>query len=220
MRWGAIKLAASCAKLVVCFDAGSVSRRSPIVGMIIGFLRTFWNVVLTLRGRIGFGALISPSLWTAEGWLYMAVVIDLFSRRVVGWSLADHMRTELTENALMMAWWRRQPQNGLIHHSDHGSQYASDYFQDLLAQFGMESSMSRKGGCWDNAVVECFFGSLKRERTDHCLLATRQEARQAVIDYIEMFFNSRRLHSCLGCKSPLEYEEMAKWLSKLIAQYV
>ena len=148
-------------------------------------------------------------LWTAEGWLYLAVVIDLYSRRVIGWSLADHLRVDLVKEALTMALWRRKPKAGLIHHSDRGSQYACHEYQALLAKQDILCSMSRKGDCWDNAVVERFFGSLKGERTDHRLYQTRAEAKGDVIDYIEMFYNSRRRHSYLGYSSPMEFETRA-----------
>mgnify|MGYP006295879699 CR=1 FL=1 len=149
-------------------------------------------------------------LWTAEGWLYLAVVIDLYSRRVVGWSLASHMRAELAMDALTMALWRRRPVPGLLHHSDRGSQYACHRYQDLLRDHGLVCSMSRKGDCWDNAVAERFFGSLKRECTDQRLYATREEARRDVVDYIEMFYNSRRRHSYLGYESPAAFEALPK----------
>lgn len=145
-------------------------------------------------------------LWTNQGWMYLAVVLDLFSRRVVGWALADHMRAELVSNALQMAVGRRQPRPGLIHHSDRGSQYACQDYQALLQEHGLIGSMSRKGNCWDNAPVERFFGSLKRERTDLRLYATREELKADVIDYIELFYNSRRQHSYLGYISPMEFE--------------
>ncbi len=149
-------------------------------------------------------------LWTAEGWLYLAVIIDLFSRRVVGWSLAGHMRAQLVKDALTMALWRRRPSPGLMHHSDRGSQYACHEYQELLDEHGLVCSMSRKGDCWDNAVAERFFGSLKRECTDDRLYATREEAKQDVIDYIEMFYNSRRKHSYLGYSSPSEFKTIVK----------
>ena len=149
-------------------------------------------------------------LWTDEGWLYLAVVIDLFSRRVVGWSLSSRMKVDLVRDALLMAIWRRKPGRGLIHHSDRGSQYACHVYQDILQEHGMIPSMSRKGNCWDNAVIERFFHSLKGERTSHRRYLTREAARQDVINYIEMFYNSRRLHSYLGYVSPIEYEKLAK----------
>jgi putative transposase len=147
-------------------------------------------------------------LWTQEGWLYLAVLLDLYSRKVVGWSLSSHVDTELVQGALEMAIGRRHPEAGLIHHTDRGSQYASHAYRDMLSQNGMVCSMSGKGDCLDNAVAERFFGSLKRERTSHRNYETRQEARDDVIDYIEMFYNSTRLHSYLGYTSPNKYEKM------------
>jgi putative transposase len=145
-------------------------------------------------------------LWTQEGWLYIAAVLDLYSRRIVGWALADHMKEALINDALLMALGRRMPKNPLMHHSDRGSQYASESYRRTLEQHGIEMSMSRRGNCWDNAVMERFFGSLKSERTDWKVYQTRKEARNDVIDYIEMFYNSHRLHSTLGYMSPLEFE--------------
>ena len=147
-------------------------------------------------------------LWTQEGWLYLAVVIDLFSRKVVGWAIEKHMTAAFAISALTMAFWRRKPPRGLLHHSDRGSQYASHDYQDRLKEYGMVCSMSGKGDCWDNAVVERFFRSLKSERTNHCLYQTRAAAKRDVIDYIEMFYNSHRLHSYLDYQSPNEYERL------------
>lgn len=146
-------------------------------------------------------------LWTKEGWLYVTVLLDLYSRRVIGWAMDSHMRAELVEDALNMALGRRQPLAGLLHHSDQGNQYASGDYQALLSAHGIVCSMSRKGNCWDNAVVERFFGSLKREWTDDCLYETRQQAKSDVIQYIEMFYNSRRRHSHLGYLTPIEFEQ-------------
>ncbi len=146
-------------------------------------------------------------IWTCQGWLYLAVVLDLFSRKVVGWSLQATMTAELVKEALAMAVGRRQPLNGLLHHSDRGSQYASEAYRQELDKYGITASMSRKGDCWDNAVVERFFRSLKTELTCHNLYSTRAEARRDVIEYIEMFYNSNRLHSYLGYQSPIEFEE-------------
>ncbi len=145
-------------------------------------------------------------LWTNEGWLYLAIVIDLFSRKVVGWAIDKHMRQSLVQKALTMAYFRRRPGRGLIHHSDRGSQYAAFAYQGLLKQYGMVCSMSRKGNCWDNAVAESFFHTLKTECTDEKLYLKRDEARSDVIEYIEMFYNSHRLHSFLNYKSPNEFE--------------
>jgi putative transposase len=145
-------------------------------------------------------------LWTQEGWLYLAAVLDLYSRRVVGWSLASHMREELASEALSMAICRRQPKTILLHHSDRGSQYTSENYRNFLKKNGLNESMSRRGNCWDNAVMERFFGSLKSERTDAINYLTRKEAKEDVIDYIEMFYNSKRLHSTLGYLSPVDFE--------------
>jgi len=150
-------------------------------------------------------------IWTQEGWLYLAVVIDLYSRKVVGWSMSSRMTAQLVCDALTMAIWLRRPKAGLIHHSDRGSQYASKAFRRLLKAHGIKGSMSRKGDCWDNAVVESFFGSLKQERVHWRHYQTRYEAQQDILDYISMFYNSYRLHSYLDYRSPNQYEmEMAE----------
>jgi len=146
-------------------------------------------------------------LWTRQGWLYLAVILDLFSRKVVGWSLQPTMTTDLVIEALNMAVSRRNPIAGILHHSDRGSQYASSAYRQKLEQHRMIASMSRKGNCWDNAVTERFFRSVKSELTDHKFYSTRTEARQDIIEYIEMFYNSHRLHSHLGYQSPSEFEE-------------
>lgn len=145
-------------------------------------------------------------LWTQEGWLYLAVVIDLYSRKVVGWSMGSRMKSQLVCDALRMAIWRRRPKAGLIVHSDRGSQYASKEYRQLLKAHGFVGSMSRKGDCWDNAVVESFFGSLKQERVQWKHYQTRYEAQQDVLQYISVFYNNHRLHSYLGYKSPSQYE--------------
>jgi len=145
-------------------------------------------------------------LWTQEGWLYLAVLIDLYSRKVVGWAIDSQMKTALVLEALRMAYWRQKPAKGLIHHSDRGSQYASHDYQQVLATYGMIPSMSRKGDCYDNAVAESFFHTLKNDQFGDQIYSTRQEARQAAIDYIEMFYNSHRLHSSLGYVSPNDFE--------------
>lgn len=148
-------------------------------------------------------------VWTDEGWLYLAVVIDLFSRKVVGWAMDHRMGTSLAVSALTMAYNTRYPGRGLIHHSDRGVQYASKRYQALLDEWGMVCSMSRKGNCWDNAVVERFFGSLKVERVWQRRYHTRAAAKADILDYIVMFYNSRRLHSYLGYQSPNAYEAAA-----------
>jgi putative transposase len=144
---------------------------------------------------------------TAEGWLYLAVVLDLFSRRIVGWSMSSTMTAQLVMDALIMAVWRRGQPKELLHHSDQGSQYAADDFQRLLAHHGIVCSMSRKGECWDNAAVESFFSTFKQERVyRRPRYKTRDEARADAFDYIEQFYNPRRRHSTLGQISPAEFE--------------
>lgn len=145
-------------------------------------------------------------IWTQEGWLYLAVIIDLYSRKVVGWSMGSRMKAQLVCDALRMAIWQRRPSAGLVVHSDRGSQYASKDYRRLLKAHGFVGSMSRKGDCWDNAVAESFFGSLKQERIHWRHYQTRLEAQQDVLNYISMFYNSHRLHSYLGYVSPNQYE--------------
>jgi len=145
-------------------------------------------------------------IWTQEGWLYLAVVIDLYSRKVVGWSMSSRMKAQLVCDALTIALWQRRPASGLIHHSDRGSQYASKAFRHLLDAHEIKGSMSRKGDCWDNAVVESFFGTLKQERVHWRNYQTRSEAQQDILNYITMFYNPHRLHSSLDYKSPNQYE--------------
>ena len=153
-------------------------------------------------------------IWTQEGWLYLAVVIDLCSRKVVGWSMSSRMTAQLVCDAMKMAIWQRRPKKGLIHHSDRGSQYASKAFRKLLKAHGILGSMSRKGDCWDNAVVESFFGSLKQERVHWRHYQTRYEAQQDILNYISVFYNNYRLHSTLGYMSPSEYERQLTEMKK------
>lgn len=148
-------------------------------------------------------------IWTAEGWLYLAVVIDLYSRRVIGWAMDKRQTKSLVIRALMMAVNLRKPSAGLIHHSDRGSQYASLKYQASLKQHGILCSMSRKGNCWDNAVVERFFSSLKREWIRDNLYSRREDAIRDIRAYIVTWYNSRRPHSTLGYKSPIEFEKWA-----------
>jgi len=147
-------------------------------------------------------------LWTSQGWLYLAVILDLFSRRVVGWALADHMRTEMVLSALQMALGQRIPETAMIYHSDRGSQYASGDYREVLKAHGIECSMSRKADCWDNAVVESFFATLKKELIYRQVWSTHEEVRLAITDYIEVFYNRQRLHSYLDYMSPADYEKM------------
>ncbi len=161
-----------------------------------------------------FDAAVRDQVWAAdityirtwEGWLYLAVVIDLYSRRVVGWSVANHMRTELPLTALQKALLRRRPAAGLLHHSDRGSQYAAEAYRRLLASHGVIQSMSRKGNCWDNAVVESFFSTLKEELIYRGAWATRRAAELSIADYIDNYYNCYRRHSTNGYVSPMKYE--------------
>jgi transposase InsO family protein len=145
-------------------------------------------------------------VWTFEGWLYLAIIMDLFSRQIVGWAMDKRMKKQLTLNALAMAYWQRKPAQGLLHHSDRGSQYACHAYRHRLESYGMVASMSRKGNCWDNAPTERFFRSLKSERLTACRFLTRNEAKDEILDYIT-YYNSIRLHSTLGYLSPMDYEK-------------
>ena len=150
-------------------------------------------------------------LWTDEGWLYLAIVLDLFNREVVGWSLKPRMTADIVTDALTMAWFRRRPAPGLMHHSDRGSQYASHTFQDKLKEYGMTCSMSRKGNCRDNAPTESWFNSFKNARPQGVRRATLASLAASSFEYIEVFYNRKRQHSSLGYLSPVQF--MEKWLS-------
>ena len=147
-------------------------------------------------------------IWTAAGWLYLAVVMDLFSRRIVGWSMKNTLARDLVLSALHMALHGRNPGSGLVHHSDRGSQYASDDYQEELKKRGITCSMSRKGDCWDNAVIESFFATLKKELVYREQFLSREQATQAIFEYIEVFYNRLRWHSYLGYMSPVEFERV------------
>jgi len=145
-------------------------------------------------------------IWTDEGWLYLAVVLDIHSRRIVGHALSHHIDSALAEMALSQAIHQRRPKRGLIHHSDRGVQYASGDYQKLLLSNGMIGSMSRKGNCWDNAPMESFFGTLKREMIHHERFATKAEAKRRIFEYIQLFYNGWRRHSSIGSVSPIDFE--------------
>ena len=149
-------------------------------------------------------------IWTAEGWLYLAVVLDLFSRRIIGWAMGKSLAHELVLSALRMALFGRRPGAGLVHHSDRGSQYACGQYQRELQRRGIICSMSRRGDCWDNAVVESFFATLKRELVHRHRFLTRTHAMREIFEYIEVFYNRQRRHSYLGYLSPLQYEQEAR----------
>lgn len=149
-------------------------------------------------------------IWTDMGWLYLATVIDLFSRKVVGWSMSDRMKTSLVNDAMQMAIWQRKPPKGLIWHTDRGSQYASKSHRALLKQHRIEQSMSRKGDCWDNAVAESFFHTLKTELVFHERYKTREQAHASIFEYIEVFYNRKRRHSANNLMSPANFEIFRK----------
>lgn len=145
-------------------------------------------------------------IWTKEGWLYLAVIIDLFSRKIVGWSMGPHNDQTLTQKALLMAIIQRNPQASLILHSDRGATYSSRSYRQLASGRQMVVSMSRKGDCWDNAVAESFFGTIKREHLNGINYETREQAAQDIFEYIEIYYNRKRLHSTIGHRTPAEYE--------------
>jgi transposase InsO family protein len=161
------------------------------------------------------------AIWTAEGWLYLAAILDVCSRRVVGWSMSEQRDEQLVRSAFQMAVTSRRPKGGLLHHSDRGSQYTSLGYQELLKQHEIQISMSRKGNCYDNAMMESFFGTLKEEWVERHRFETRREARTAVFSYIVTFYNRKRRHSSLGYVSPLAFEERELWRkTKESLQYV
>jgi len=146
-------------------------------------------------------------VWTAEGWAYLAVVLDLFSRAVVGWALDSTLDTSLVERALDFALTHRRPRLGLLHHSDRGCQYTSQHYRARLAEHGITVSMSRRGNCWDNAVAESFFATLKKDLVYRCVWSSRLELRAQLFEYLEVFYNRRRLHSFLNFKTPAQFEK-------------
>jgi len=143
---------------------------------------------------------------TKQGWLYLAVILDLYSRMVVGWSMSGNCDEKLVEHALEQALMRRRPNTGLLHHSDRGSQYTAQAYRAYLQRYGIQQSMSRKGNCWDNAAMESFFGTLKDECVGETFYSSHEEARSALCTYIEAYYNRVRRHSTLGYVSPLQYE--------------
>ena len=150
----------------------------------------------------------TPYVWTQEGWLYLCVVIDLYSRAVIGWSMGNRIDSNLVCNALMMALWRRGFPKGVLVHSDRGSQYASRKYLALLKTYQLIGSMSRKGNCWDNACAESFFHTIKIELINGLLYLSREEAKQSIFEYIEMYYNKRRRHSTINYNTPEEFEKL------------
>jgi putative transposase len=151
---------------------------------------------------------------TKKGWLYLATVIDLYSRQIIGWSMSGSMKAKLVNDALTMALWKRKPRKGLIWHSDRGSQYASESHRSILKDHGVIQSMSRKGDCWDNAVAESFFHTLKTELTNHYQFNNQQEAKNVIFEYIEVFYNRIRIHSANNYLAPIEFEKRGRYLEK------
>ncbi len=151
---------------------------------------------------------------TKKGWLYLATVIDLYSRQIVGWSMADNMRSKLVNDALTMALFQRKPKKGLIWHTDRGSQYASQSHRSILKDHKITQSMSRKGDCWDSVVAESFFHTLKTELTNHYQFENQQEAKNVIFEYIEVFYNRIRIHSANNYLAPVEFEKQNKYLKK------
>ena len=165
-----------------------------------------WNP--TRPDRLWVADMTYVSTW--QGWLYLSVIMDAYSRRIVGWSLAQHMRTELVQSALDMAVARRRPEAGLVHHTDHGSQYTALTFGHQLRKHGIEPSMGRVKTCYDNAVAESFFATLKKDLVNRCSWPTRYDAQTAIVDFIEVWYNNQRIHSTLGYRSPSEFELMGR----------
>ena len=185
------------------FIATTDSRHGqPVAGNLLA--RQFAPSAIVEQNQVWAGDI--TFIPTAQGWLYLAAVLDLHSRRVVGWQMASSLESSLVTGALTMAVSQRHPSPGLLHHSDRGSQYAGKEYQSLLEKNGMVCSMSRKGDCWDNAPVESFFSILKRELVHGQRYETRVEAKASIFEYIEVFYNRQRLHSALGYLSPVQYE--------------
>jgi len=218
--YGSVRLQRALALQDVACGRARVRRLMRLQGLVPKKVRRFRRTTRAVESHAKAGNLLDRQftvqtpdavwagditfLWTDEGWLYLAVLLDLFSRRVVGWSVGDRIDQELTRSALWRALTERQAGAGLLHHSDRGSQYTAEAYQELLRSRGLVVSMSRKGDCWDNAVVESFFATLKTELGDR--FSSREAARLALADYIEVFYNRQRLHTSLGYRSPAEVE--------------
>jgi transposase InsO family protein len=175
------------------------NHRKPVAPNVLARRFNGWQINSAWVADISY-------LSTLEGWLYLAVVMDLASRRIVGWSMSHRLHADLVCQALKAAYWRRKPAPGLIMHSDRGSQYASDTHRQLIADFKMQQSMSRTGNCWDNAPMESFFKTLKVERVYQLRYETRAQARLDIIDWIEGFYNHQRLHSSINYQTPAHIE--------------
>lgn len=178
--------------------------KHPIAQNVLA--RRFAPVVVARPNAVWIGDI--TYIWTMEGWLYLAVVLDLYSRKVIGWSMRHSLKAELALDALEMALQHRRPTRGVLHHTDRGVQYACELYRKLLEKYGMICSMSGKGDCWDNAVAESFFATLKSELIETRIWKTREEVRAALFEYIEVWYNRERLHSSLNYVSPTAYEAM------------
>ena len=202
---GTVGLAVSCARTAYpwCERANTRSRRIAITSSISR--RTFWIGTSQLNNLKKWAGDISY-VWTREGWLYLAVILDLHSRRVIGWAVSNRMKRDLAIRALNTAIAFRSPPKGCIHHTDRGSQYGSHDYQKILRQHGFKVSMSGKGNCYDNAAVETFFKTIKAERIWRRSWETRRQAELAIFEYINGFYNPRRRHAALGWKSPVAFE--------------
>jgi transposase InsO family protein len=179
------------------------NHRKPVALNLLDRRFTGWSANQAWTGDITY-------LLTDEGWLYLAAIVDLGTRRIVGWAMSERMTAKLVCDALQMAYWRRRPPPGLLLHSDRGSQYASDEYRKIISQFQMMQSMSRKGNCWDNAPMESFFKTLKVERTYRLQYSSRAQARLDIVNWIEGFYNEKRLHSAIDYQSPADFERSLK----------
>lgn len=225
-RYGAPRLTAELKELGYLCSKNRVARRMQYLGLMAKAKKKFKattdsNHKLAIANNIlnrDFTAMAPNQkwvgdisyIWTEEGWLYLAVIIDLYSRAVIGWSIQPYMSTALISNALLMALWRRGFPKGVIVHSDRGSQYCSSEYQKMLTSYGLICSMSRKGNCWDNSVAESFFHTLKTELVYNERYKTREEAKASIFHYIEAYYNRVRRHSSIGTKAPLVFEEQLK----------
>jgi putative transposase len=187
----------------------AIACAQPTASIACQWRQTWSSRILSRTGPIRSGWRISPIFRPNEGWLYLAVILDLFTRKVVGWAMREHMRAELTIAALIMAIQRRRPGAGLIHHSDRGSQYAASQYRDILQAAAITQSMSRKANCWDNAPMESFFGTLKTELVHQCQYPDRNTARRELFAYIEGYYNRARIHSAIGYITPQQAEAKA-----------
>jgi transposase InsO family protein len=179
------------------------NHKKPVALNLLDRRFTDWSPNQAWTGDITY-------LLTDEGWLYLAAIVDLGTRRIVGWAMSERMTAKLVCDALQMAYWRRRPPPGLLLHSDRGSQYASEEYRKLIGQFHMTQSMSRKGNCWDNAPMESFFKTLKVERTYRLQYSSRAQARLDIVNWIEGFYNEKRLHSAIDYRSPADFERSLK----------